>query len=464
MLRELDGDGLGSGHTAAAAATRSPVPLESRPGILLVGPLNVGKRTLLSRLLTIDSSDELDSWTGILCHGWTIDTKYYSADLSIWTAQLDGDFSLGMLPIENQLDALLMVFDMSDASSFGTLQNWVSGVDIQKFEILLCIGNKVDLLPGHFAHVEYRRCLQQQGESGFDPHPEFLDYEISEAEGSSLLGKEEPSCEIRKSCLEWCSQYNIEFIEACASNAYFDKCLSVDGDVQGVERIFGALSAHMWPGMILKAGGKIMRPSLTENEECSDEESEYEVEYERLSAGSDDLWVGASDSWVSFSDQTVLTDMGEQAIDRDLHGIDLQDPEQESEVHVSNSPCMVSLPKVPNDLPAETGSEKKHDCENSHPNDSDFECEDRESSKVQASTSVDTLQEKDAVDESTQANEFSEDAHFAFEDLEQLMNEIGNMRENRRLMPDFQRREMAAKLAMKMAAMFGESGDEEGYE
>ena len=47
------------------------------------------------------------------------------------------------------------------------------------------------------------------------------------------------------------------------------------------------------------------------------------------------------------------------------------------------------------------------------------------------------------------------------DDLEQLMSEIGNMRAGLRLMPDFQRREMAAKLAMKMASIFGGESDEE---
>lgn len=42
--------------------------------------------------------------------------------------------------------------------------------------------------------------------------------------------------------------------------------LSVNGDSQGVERLFGALSAHMWPGMILKTGDKITEPSLPERE------------------------------------------------------------------------------------------------------------------------------------------------------------------------------------------------------
>lgn len=81
----------------------------------------------------------------------------------------------------------------------------------------------MDLLPGHSAHVEYRRHLQKLGESWGNTNSE-LDYGISEAEGSSLLGDEEPLGEIKNSCLEWCSEHNIEYVEVCASNADFDKC------------------------------------------------------------------------------------------------------------------------------------------------------------------------------------------------------------------------------------------------
>ncbi|KAK8607117.1 hypothetical protein V6N13_052863 [Hibiscus sabdariffa] len=84
-----------------------------------------------------------------------------------------------------------------ELSTLAALQDWVSDTDIQNFEILLCIGNKVDRIPG-----------------------------------SSLLGDEDPSSNVRRKCLEWCIDHNIEFIEACASNADFDKCLSVDGDLQ----------------------------------------------------------------------------------------------------------------------------------------------------------------------------------------------------------------------------------------
>lgn len=41
----------------------------------------------------------------------------------------------------------------------------------------------------------------------------------------------------------------------------------MDGDSQGVERLLGALSAHMWPGMKLKSGDKIADPSLPEGVE-----------------------------------------------------------------------------------------------------------------------------------------------------------------------------------------------------
>jgi alpha- and gamma-adaptin-binding protein p34 len=47
---------------------------------------------------------------------------------------------------------------------------------------------------------------------------------------------------------------------------FFFAGLSVYGDVQGVERLFGALSAHMWPGMILKSGNRIPAPFLLEKE------------------------------------------------------------------------------------------------------------------------------------------------------------------------------------------------------
>lgn len=98
--------------------------------------------------------------------------------------------------------------------------------------------------------------------------------------------------------------------------------------------------------------------------------------------------------------------------------------------------------------------------------------EERESRLVGAtrpSTSTSQLQEeiddgaRPDANEHKEALDVDEGTHLELEDLEQLMSEIGSVRDSMRLMPDFQRREMAAKLAMKMATMFGDSsGDEEG--
>lgn len=63
------------------------------------------------------------------------------------------------------------------------------------------------------------------------------------------------------SCIFLCIYYVYEIKDAFSQTG-----LSVDGDSQGVERLLGALSAHMWPGMVLKSGDKVAEPSLHERE------------------------------------------------------------------------------------------------------------------------------------------------------------------------------------------------------
>ncbi|XP_062184085.1 uncharacterized protein LOC133888020 isoform X2 [Phragmites australis] len=409
--------------------------LEARPGVLLVGAPGAGKRTILSRLLAAEIPETHDLSSGVLCQGWTIETKYYSADLSIWTANLGDGFSLGSLPHLDQLAALVMVFDMSDESSFLTLQRWVANVDIQRFEVLLCIGNKADLVPGHGAHVEYRRRMQRLGESSSDPHPEYLDFGINKSEGCGLLSGEEPCIEIRDSTSQWCIEQNIEYIEACASNADFDKCLSVDGDSQGLERLFGALSAHMWPGMILKSGNKITAPSLVEKEESTDDESTYEFEYDVLSHGSDEQW--------EF--------VGESSTSRTFEGLnEASDTQDHTHQAVKGDADSSASNPLPNDTSTETAESSTATQDHKT----------KDSGHVD-NTEADT--DENHQSDAPEVNKLFEDEHYGLDDLERLMSEIGNMRSNLRLMPDFQRRETAAKLAMKMAAMFGDN-DEEGFE
>lgn len=87
----------------------------------------------------------------------------------------------------------------------------------------------------------------------------------------------------------------------------------------------------------------------------------------------------------------------------------------------------------------------------------------REGDTVKAPSEDQKPEQRKSSASKAEGEELDEDLQFGYDDLERLMGEIGNMRGNLRLMPDFQRREMAAKLALKMAAMFGESSDEDGF-
>lgn len=113
-------------------------------------------------------------------------------------------------------------------SSLAALKKWVSHTDIQKSDILLCIGNKADLVPGHPAHDEYKKHLQRLENPFTSSDVDSYEYGISEFEGSSLLGNEDSSYDIKRSCWEWCMERNIEYVEACASSVDFDKCEYLD--------------------------------------------------------------------------------------------------------------------------------------------------------------------------------------------------------------------------------------------
>ncbi|XP_028776732.1 uncharacterized protein LOC114733432 [Neltuma alba] len=183
---------------------------------------------------------------------------------------------------------------------------------------------------------------------------------------------------------------------------YAGHSLSVDGDSQGVERLFGALSAHMWPGMILKSGDKISEPSIPQKESSS-EESDYELEYEVLSDGSADPRDDTQQRWVSAT-------------------------------------------------PLDAG---KSVSQNNPISDSELKDGTKSDKNLQPSTSSTVLQDEGDKEVGDSEEDGVSGKGLDLEDLEQLMSEIGNMRAGLRLMPDFQRREMAAKLTLKMASVFG---------
>lgn len=54
---------------------------------------------------------------------WTINNKYYTADVSLWMAHLHDDFSAANVTLSRRMTALVMVFDMNEVSSFAWLNS-----------------------------------------------------------------------------------------------------------------------------------------------------------------------------------------------------------------------------------------------------------------------------------------------------------------------------------------------------
>jgi alpha- and gamma-adaptin-binding protein p34 len=168
--------------------------------------------------------------------------------------------------------------------------------------------------------------------------------------------------------------------------------------------------------------------------ESTDDESNYEFDYEVLSHGSDEQWefVGESSTFKRFEESNEA---------KDTEGHTQQVGNADNNSSASN--------QLSSDTPKETTEEKT--VTQGHETDSDH-------LKV-----TQAYNDENHQAHAPDATKLFEDEHYGLDDLERLMSEIGNVRSNLRLMPDFQRREMAAKLATKMAAMFGDD-EEEGLE
>ena len=113
------------------------------------------------------------------------------------------------------------------------------------------------------------------------------------------------SQEIQRSCIEWCNQNNIEYIEACAINAAFDKCFPKNGDSKRINHIHEAITAHMSPAMVIKSQSKSTGMHVSpKKQKFSDDDSEYEIEYELLSNVSAEPIDGVEDPWVAVNNGT----------------------------------------------------------------------------------------------------------------------------------------------------------------
>jgi hypothetical protein len=230
--------------------------------------------------------------------------------------------------------------------------------------------------------------------------------------------------------------------------------------LQGVPQIEGALSAHMWPVLVKKPLNKLTDISAApqETEEfSSDNELDYLVEYELLSNASTEPWDGNDELW-SFTGSNApridaTTSNGEQ---QKVKYISSSMCGNQQQGEAQNALELTSLPSSLGSLP-----------------DSKFKEIEEHMVVVEMSDGIDvtgiTPMPQASYTDETVPLEVA-DGHMepgvmvnwepGMDDMEQLIHEMANMRENMRILSDGQRREMAAHLAIRMATMFNNDDEE----
>ena len=110
-----------------------------RPIITVAGTAGVGKKSIVARII----GHAEDVALSFPCP-WTIDTKYYTADVQIEViAFTKGECCSAHV---GDSEALLLVFDVTDKDSLHSLQTWVQGLDGNVPEVCLMLANRVDVL------------------------------------------------------------------------------------------------------------------------------------------------------------------------------------------------------------------------------------------------------------------------------------------------------------------------------
>ncbi|CAI6004574.1 unnamed protein product [Closterium sp. NIES-64] len=246
-------------------ANHPPVPddVASRPRVLVLGSPSVGKTTLAHRLTGAhphDYSSTSSNTAAGECFSWQVDTKYYTAAVAVWTARLSSVLPCSTTgpasPLVRGVEALLLVFDLSNPASFAAVQRWAERADLSRFEIRLCVGNKADRVRrGGSAGERSRRGRQRGGGRDGEEQSDFDGAmllgagrgdgeEAGEGEGEKAeAGESVDAGEVerewssegageggrgqegevrRRQCEEWCADNGIEYVEACAAHEEID--------------------------------------------------------------------------------------------------------------------------------------------------------------------------------------------------------------------------------------------------
>ncbi|XP_023015893.1 alpha- and gamma-adaptin-binding protein p34 [Leptinotarsa decemlineata] len=182
--------------------------MSNTPGVIIVSCSNTKPKSLI-KLITKSSEITEDNETpGLIEHLWSIDTKYYTANIKL--IGLENDFPRSER-FNNNIEAIIILMDSNKSRGLEDLSKW----DVFEHDCNL----EVKLLVSNYCNN---------------------DTKVTKSDA-----------------LEWCLKRGFEFIELFPTNNQNDESEEdLIKEKFGVDRVVEALHSHTWSNLVMKVRDK----------------------------------------------------------------------------------------------------------------------------------------------------------------------------------------------------------------
>ncbi|KAG2497880.1 hypothetical protein HYH03_004146 [Edaphochlamys debaryana] len=328
------------------------------------------------------------------------DSTPWNIENKYYTANVElreaGAVDVGII---GQPEALLLVFSLADPDTLKAAQSIATAFDLEAVEVKLLCGTHADALL-----------------AGADPQ---LEGEL-DASTQPIWFQE---------AMDWTIEHGFEFVACCPTLVGADAKLKLDGDQQGVARIVEALHAHTWPDLALRERND--RAAINASNNSADGTSASSggpvARAEEAAAAANGSASGAGEG----RDGGATAGASAAAADK-------------------AAPAAAAEPVSANgtERPGAAGAEPAA----GGPAEPQWTAEQHDATTGAKAEAKGQAEDKD--------EEEDPEAERMVEGLERLMEELQGHKARLATLSDAERREAAAALAMRMAAMMGLEGEE----